>query len=146
MKTFTSVCLTLLAVSAVCAEAEKGGKVDPAKLAGKWKIVSGVRMGEKVPKERLSGSVEITKDTITLEDETGKFVIPYKVMAKTSPAGIDMQIKSGPAGVGTRAKGIVALEKGKLRLCYIPGGEKRPKKFESTKANGAFLFVLERAK
>jgi uncharacterized protein (TIGR03067 family) len=58
-----------------------------------------------------------------------------------------MEIKDGPGKEG-KAKGIIALDNGELKLCYVPDGENtgRPKKFESTEANKAFCFVLQRAK
>ena len=73
-----------------------------------------------------------------------KFVIAFKIDAKQTPAAIDMDIKSGPVNEG-KAQGIIALEGEELKLCYTAEG-KRPARFESTKDNNAFYFVLKRAK
>jgi uncharacterized protein (TIGR03067 family) len=142
--------VALFAVAAVGGE-EKKPALDPAKLAGDWSYVSGVRGGEKVAKEHLASKVVFTKDTVIVPGPSPdeKFVMSYKIDTKASPATIDMEIKEGPAK-GGKAEGIIALEGGELKLCYVPQlGEtkpKRPTKFESTKENMAFYFVLKAAK
>ena len=60
-----------------------------------------------------------------------------------------MEGKEGPAA-GTKAEGIVALDGDTLKLAYttnIPEFDgKRPEKFESTKDNKAFYFVMTKEK
>ena len=73
-----------------------------------------------------------------------KFVMAYKLDTKANPVTIDMEIKEGPVPEG-KAKGIIAIEGEQLKLCYHPTGGDRPKKFEATKDNGAFYFVLKKA-
>jgi uncharacterized protein (TIGR03067 family) len=149
MKTLASLTLALLALSVAAAEEGKETKLDPAKLVGEWKYVSGVRGGDKVEKDRLVGKVVITKDTFTIPGgPDAKFVIAYKIDNKTSPAKIDFDIKSGPVAEG-KSIGIIAFDGDKLKVCYVPVMDKdakRPAKFESTKDNQAFYFVLERVK
>lgn len=149
MKFLTPLALALALVGLTVAD-DKKAALDPQKIVGDWSYVSGAKMGDKIDKERLVGTVVITKDAINLPAENNqKFVMPYTINTKTSPAEIDLEIKEGPVGVGGKAKGIIALEKDELKICYAPemGAEaKRPTKFESTKDNGAFLFVLKRAK
>jgi uncharacterized protein (TIGR03067 family) len=62
---------------------------------------------------------------------------------------IDMEGDEGPAK-GFKAEGIIALDGDTLKLAYstnIPGFDgKRPEKFESTKDNKAFLFLMKKAK
>jgi uncharacterized protein (TIGR03067 family) len=74
--------------------------------------------------------------------------MPYKVDATKSPAAIDFTIDEAPVqeAVGSKAKGIVALDGDTLKLCYNPMGGDRPTKFESTADNKNHLIVLKRAK
>jgi uncharacterized protein (TIGR03067 family) len=133
----------LLFAAPVLAEDEK---FDGGKMIGDWSYTSGKRAGETIDKDRLMGTVSITKETITMPagpDE--KFVIAYKLDASKNPVTIDLDIKSGPVGEG-KAVGIIRFDGEKLVLCYDPTGAKRPEKFESTEANGAFMFTLARNK
>ncbi len=141
----------LVAAAAVAEDAKKdkaGAGLDPAKLVGTWTYESGTRSGEKVDKEKMADKVVITKDTFTLGTGDMKFVIGYKIDTKKSPATIDMDIKDGPVKEG-KAQGIIALKGDELKICYVAlmGDDvKRPEKFESTKDNKAFYFVLKREK
>lgn len=141
--------IVLSAIVLIAADdGKKDGKFDAGKLVGDWNYVSGTKSGETVDKNRLQGKVTFTKDTITLPaDENQKFVMAYKIDSKVSPATIDMEIKDGPVKEG-KAEGIIAVEGDELKLCYVPtfAGGKRPTKFESTKDNSAFFFVLKKAK
>jgi len=147
MKTLGSLCLVLFAVSLAAADDadKKGSAFDPAKLVGTWKYVEGTKAGEKVEMDRLAGKVTFTKDTVTLPGgPDATFVMAYKIDAKKSPATIDLDIKDGPVKEG-KAEGIIQVAGDELKICYVPVGVgKRPTKFESTKDNGAFLFVLKR--
>jgi uncharacterized protein (TIGR03067 family) len=131
--------------------AQKGDGFDPGKIVGEWTYVSGVRAGEMVPKDHLGGKVTFTKDAITVPaGPDAKFLMAYKVDPKAKPAAIDMDIKDGPVKEG-KALGIIAIEGDEMKLCYVnvpkdKADTKRPTKFESTKENEAFLFVLKRAK
>jgi uncharacterized protein (TIGR03067 family) len=146
MKTLATLCVALALVA--LAAADDKAKLDPGKLVGDWTYVSGVRGGEKVDKERLAGKVTVTKDTFTLPaGPQDKFVMTYRVDAKAVPAKIDLDIKSGPVNEG-KAEGIIAVDGDEMKICYVVAGlgGKRPEKFESTKENGAFYFVLKRAR
>ena len=149
MQRLIAVGIGLLVVPLLLAdEAKKDAKFDESKLLGDWTYVSGKKMGEDVEKDHLQGKVTFAKDTITLPGGPDqKFVMAYKIDAKSSPAKIDLEIKDGPVKEG-KAQGIISLDGDELKLCYIPnfGDAKRPSKFESTKDNGAFLFVLKKAK
>lgn len=147
MKPLVSLLVLFLAVAVTAADdaPKKDAGFDAAKLVGDWTYVSGTRAGEKVPKEHLAGKVTITKDTMTLPaGPDKKILLAYKVNAKTSPVNLDMEIKEGP-GKGGKADGIVELKGDNLKICYAGPG-KRPTKFESTKENEAFYFVLKRSK
>lgn len=120
---------------------KKPEKLDPAKLLGKWKIVEGMKAGEKA---EVKGVAEISKDKISFVDGEMKFVFGFKIDLEKTPAAIDMEILEPEALKGSKAPGIIKLEGGKLTIAYHPSMGKRPEKFESTKENGAFLFVHEK--
>jgi uncharacterized protein (TIGR03067 family) len=146
-KVLASLAVALfVALPALSEEKDKKAGFDPAKMVGAWAITSGERGGDKVDKERLMAKITITKDTITIPaGPDQKFVIAYKVDNKANPAKIDMEIKDGP-GTGGKAIGILSWEGDGFKLCYVQQEDdnaKRPEKFESTKANNAFLFVLK---
>jgi uncharacterized protein (TIGR03067 family) len=138
------VCVSVLAAQDKAKAIPKSAEFDPARILGDWTYESGVRAGEKIDKERLAGTVKITKDKLTLPSGTEKdFVMAYKLDKKANPVTIDMEIKDGPVQEG-KAKGILMMEGDRLKICYHPMGGDRPKKFESTKDNGAFFFVLKK--
>jgi uncharacterized protein (TIGR03067 family) len=147
VKTLTGLVVAVLVAAPVLAEDAKvkESAFDAAKLLGDWKITAGHRGGEKSDPDRLKPKIKITKDVITVGEGDMKFVIAYKIDAKTSPAAIDMEIKEGPV-TDIKAVGIVALDGDGFKLCYVQkeaDDTKRPTKFESTKENNAFLFVLK---
>jgi uncharacterized protein (TIGR03067 family) len=148
MRTLGTLGLALLLAAAAPAEDKKADKLDAKALEGTWTYVSGMKSGEKSAEDALKGTVTVTKDTFTLQSPMAKFVIAYKLDAEKSPATIDMEIKESPFGAGAKAEGIIAVKGDEVRICYVTAdsGGKRPTKFESTKDNSAFLFVLKREK
>jgi uncharacterized protein (TIGR03067 family) len=127
------------------AAAEDKEKLDPAKLVGTWTYVSGEKEGKKIPADNLKqGTVEITKENITLKAPDGKFVIKYQLDSAKSPAQINMEITEGPQGVGSKAEGIVALDGEQLKLCYPAMGGAVPKDFATKEGSGLHLFVLKK--
>jgi uncharacterized protein (TIGR03067 family) len=132
----------LVAASAAAQDEKKPAKLDAAKLAGTWKLAEGMSAGVKSDAERLKGTATFAQDKITLKDDDMTFVIGYKLDSTATPVAIDMEILEPDFLKGSKGKGIIKLEAGKLTLCYDPKGEERPKKFESTKENGAHLFVM----
>jgi uncharacterized protein (TIGR03067 family) len=127
-------------------EASKKSAWDVDKLLGDWEYVSGVRLGEDVPEERLVGVVTISKENFKVPGgPEGDFVMSYKIDTSKSPATIDLTIESGPGPEGN-ARGLIKLEGDKLWLCYEPDGGDRPERMESTAKNGAFFFELKRKK
>jgi uncharacterized protein (TIGR03067 family) len=141
---FGLVGLALLLGSAVAQEKDK---LDPAKLVGTWTYVSGEKDGKKIPAANLEkGTVKITKENITLESPEGNFVIKYKLEAAKTPADISMEITEGPQGVGAKSQGIVALNKGELKICYAAMDGGAPKEFATKEGSGLHLFVLKKKK
>jgi uncharacterized protein (TIGR03067 family) len=129
------------------AAAQDKGKLDPAKLIGTWTYVAGEKDGKKIPAADLAkGIVKISKENITLESPDGKYVMKYSLDTAKSPAAIDLEITEGPQGQGSKANGIVALDKGQLKLCYPAMGGVAPKDFATKEGSGLHLFVLKRKK
>jgi len=137
------VCLLILAQPLGAGDGNKS--LDPAKLVGTWKYVSGEKAGEKVDLDRIKGqTVTITKDTWTLQgDDT--FVMKYTVDASKKPAAIKLEMTESPFGAGAKAVGIIEVSGDDLKICYSPMGEEPPKTF-ATKDTKAHLFVLKRGK
>ena len=136
--------LATLVMSTVAAQDKKPEKLDPAKLIGKWTLTGGMKAGEKY-EDTKKGTNEITKEKITLANADATFVFGYKVDAEKTPAEVDFEILEPNDLKGTKAKGIIKFEDGKLTICYHPMGGDRPAKFESTKDNGNFLFSYKKA-
>jgi uncharacterized protein (TIGR03067 family) len=139
--------LIALAFLATLAAAEEKAKLDPAGLVGTWTYVSGESDGKKVPAENLQkGTVEISKENITLKSDDGKFVIKYELDPSKSPCRIKMEITEGPQGQGSKAEGIIALKGDELKLCYPPMGGDVPQEFSAKEGSHLHLFVLKRKK
>ena len=127
------------------AKPEKAAKFDAAKLIGDWKLSEGTKAGEKSGPDLGKDVVTITKDKISLKAGGMDFEFNYKVDDSKDPAAIDMEITLPEGLKGSKAPGIVKVEGDKFTLCYSPMSGTRPTKFESTKDNGAFLFVHTKA-
>ncbi len=119
---------------------------DAAVLKGEWVLVSGVKAGEELGEDHLSGSIKFDADTVTIPAGEESFVMGYKIDPSATPAIIDMKILSGPAPEGSPAFGIIKKQDENVVICYNAMGEDRPEKFESTEENGFFLFTLKPAK
>jgi uncharacterized protein (TIGR03067 family) len=74
------------------------------------------------------------------------FEFSYKLDTDAVPATIDMEVTKPEPLKGGKAVGIIAFEKDELKLCYHPEAKERPKKFESTKDNGFYMFVMKKDK
>jgi len=120
------------------------GKLDPAKLIGTWTYVSGEEDGKKKTADDLKGgTVEITKETITLKSADATYVIKYTLDTKKTPAHISLEITKGPQGEGSKAEGIIELKGDELKLCYPPMGGDAPKEFSAKEGSKLHLFVLK---
>lgn len=123
-----ALALTLCATGA--AQDKKDGKLDPAKLVGKWKYVSGEKEGAKSAVEKFKDDeITITKDTITLKGKE-KFVFKYELDTGKTPAVIKLTMTESPFGGGATAKGIIELKGDDLKLCYAHEGD-APKEFKT---------------
>jgi uncharacterized protein (TIGR03067 family) len=126
--------------------AGENAKLDPARITGTWVYVSGVKDGNKLAADNLKGTVEITKNTITLQGDQGKFVLKYTLDTAKNPCRISMEITEGPQGQGSKAEGIIGLKKDQLILCYHPMGGEAPKDFAAKEGSGHHLFILGKKK
>ncbi len=145
MRIAGSLAVLFLFGAAIPAEEKKAEKFDAAKMVGEWKITEGMKMGEKVEAKAMEGKVTIDKDAITIKSADGMvYVMGYKIDDKTTPAGIDMVGKEGPAK-DVKAIGIIALDGDTLKLCYGLG-DARPKDFKSTKEGGTLSFAMKKEK
>jgi uncharacterized protein (TIGR03067 family) len=136
-----------LSASAAADKDKDDGKLDPAKLVGTWTYVSGEVDGKKKSADDLkSGTVEFTKDMITLKSPDGTFEIKYTVDTKKTPAHVAMEITKGPQGVGAKAEGIIELKGDELKICYPAMGGEAPKEFSAKEGSKLHLFVLKKKK
>ena len=111
-------------------------------LLGDWMAKSGSQAGKKMAKERLP-VMKVTSKTMTIGEGDQSFVFEYEVDKEESPMEIDLTIKKGPIGQGSKAKGIIKFDRRSIKLCYHPTDSERPKKFEATEENKfhSFSFV-----
>lgn len=123
---------------------KKMEKIDPAKLVGSYKLVSGMKAGEKMTAEAEQSPIVFTKDKITMKSKDMAFAFSYKVDEDKTPATIEMTITEPKELKDKKATGILKMEAGKLVLCYHPKGENTPKVFKSTKENEYHLFELKK--
>jgi uncharacterized protein (TIGR03067 family) len=138
--------VTALVLLLAPAAADEQGKLDPAKLVGTWTYVSGERDGKKVPDDHLKATVDITKQTITLNSPDGKYVIKYELDPSKKPCRIAMEITEGPQGQRAKSDGIIELKGDRLKICYPPMGGDTPTEFTAKEGSGLHLFVLKRKK
>jgi uncharacterized protein (TIGR03067 family) len=140
-------CIGVLGLLLGSAAGQDKGKLDAAMLIGTWTYVSGEKDGKKIPAKNLEkGVVKISKEVITLETPEGDYVIKYKLDQEKTPVGIHLEITKGPQGVGSKGEGIIALDKGELKLCYPAMGGASPKDFATKEGSGLHLFVLKAKK
>ena len=89
----------------------------------------------------------LAKDKISYKAGDMAFVFGFKADHAKDPIAVDLEILEPEGLKGAKALGIVKLDGEKLTLCYNPAmGGARPTKFESTKDNGFYMFVHEKAK
>jgi uncharacterized protein (TIGR03067 family) len=136
-----------LALVGVVGADEKPAKLDPEKLLGKYVDLEGMKAGEKAESARLEGQfVTITKDIIQIEGDKPEqlFKFAYKLNTDKNPVEIDMEIQYPEDLKGNKANGIISLEGNILKLCYHKDNKDRPKKFETTKDDEYFLWIMKK--
>jgi apolipoprotein D and lipocalin family protein len=115
-------------------------------LVGTWNYVRGEKNGEMLDENHFQGqSIEITEKDMTLKSDQLQFVMAYDLLENTNPQAVKLTITESPFGAGQSSEGIIALEDGKLKLCYPPTGGQRPKTFDGSAGSSQHYFILKRA-
>jgi len=146
----TAIGMTLAVIVAASSWAHAADDKLADKLPGTYTYVSGVKAGEEVSKDSLSGKVRITKDNIALISEGGdeEFLIAYKIEgeeAGRAKIALEITKASIAEAAGSKAKGLAKLDGDTLTIAYDYGeGAKTPADFD---AKGAMQhrFVLKRS-
>jgi uncharacterized protein (TIGR03067 family) len=127
---------------------EKDDK-DGVKLSGKYTLVGGKKNDKAIDEDAKKGEYDFGPDKITIKGNGVTFVMGYKLVSKTNPADIDMEILDGPEGTkGSKAAGIVEVKGDTIKLAYSMDKDKddklkRPKTFDGKEG---FMFEFKKAK
>jgi uncharacterized protein (TIGR03067 family) len=138
---FLGAAVLVLYALAVTAQDRPGEKDDAAKLEGTYTIISGEEGGEKIPEERIKGSiVRFTKDRITGTDPDKKefFAATYTLDTNRTPWRIKMRSTTPKEAETT---GLIKKEDEKVTIIYaLPGG---PEPTEFKTREGQQMFELK---
>lgn len=122
--------------------AEDAPPKESKELSGAWLVASAQEAGQDRPQAKgLRFVVQGAQFTAGAWMQ-GTFTVDT---AKT-PKTIDFKVASGLLHAGKTLEGIYELNGDTIRICYAEGTGKRPQQFSSTRDNGAFLLVCNRAK
>ena len=125
----------------------KSTKIDPDKLVGTYKVVAGLKAGEKISDDSKDAPIVFAKDKITVKNSAGTFVFSYKLDTDKEPNTVEL-VGVEPEFVKDKAvKGIMKYEGGKVYLAYgDPTDDKagRPTDFKSTAENKVFSFEMKK--
>src|SRR5579871_3619417 len=125
---------------------EDSAKKDLERIQGTWKIVKLEANGEQAPAEIVAKLKLVFKDnklTFT-PGEPGFTNYTIKLDPSTKPASFDMTHADGK-NKGKTQKGIYALERDNLKICFGDTDE-RPKEFTAKAKSKQALYVLKRDK
>ena len=124
---------------------DPASKKDLDGLQGSWKLVSAMRDGEALPKDKAK------KTTIVIKDDT--FLFPDLAEYATSKEGtikLDATTKPKQMDATSTEKevmlGIYELERDSYKVCFAPAGKPRPTDFSSSPGSGYILQSWERQK
>ena len=120
-------------------------KKDLDGLQGSWKLVSAMRDGQALPKDKVK------KTTIVIKDDT--FLFPDSAEYATSKEGtikLDATAKPKQMDATSTEKevmlGIYELDGDRYKVCFAPTGKPRPSEFASKPGSGNLLQVWKRKK
>jgi len=120
-------------------------KKDLDGLQGNWKLVSAMRDGEELPKDKVK------KTTIIIKDDT--FLFPDSAEYATSKEGtikLDATTKPKQMDATSTEKevmlGIYELDGDRYKVCFAATGKPRPSEFASKPGSGNLLQVWKRKK
>jgi len=124
---------------------DPASKKDLDGLQGSWKLVSSMRDGKALPKDKVK------KTTIVIKDDT--FVFPDSAEYATSKEGtikLDATTKPKQMDATSTDKevmlGIYELDGDRYKVCFAPTGKPRPSEFASKPGSGNLLQVWKRKK
>ena len=119
----------------------------PDDLQGTYRIISGERGDQPVPRDHLDGVVKITGETMTLHDKDHNevYVIRYGILPAKEASRISMTVtkSSRPDAVNTKAHGLIKLQGQRITLIYDLKSADYPSDFDP-RNNDQHRFVLER--
>src|SRR5204863_9255711 len=140
-----------LIVAAIGVSLATDNSVDPASkkdldgLQGTWKLVSAIRDGEALPKDKVK------QTTIVIKDDT--FVFPDLAEYATSKQGTTkLDARKTPRQMDATSTekevmlGIYELDGDHYKVCFAPTGKPRPSEFASKPGTGNLLQVWKRKK
>lgn len=128
--------LTLVAAGLLVGADEK----DP--LVGTWTVVSVTHGGQDDPKAKDS-TATFKDGKVSIKEKEGEgHGGAYKVDTSKKPATIDIVPDDGPQK-GKTMKGIFAIEKGELKICFAMG-DTRPTALSSKAGEETVLIVFKK--
>jgi uncharacterized protein (TIGR03067 family) len=118
---------------------------DPQKqMQGVWGATKAkIGQAHATPKQLEMIEIIVEENKLIL-DEVGKKYEVYFTFNSANPNAIDFYKDSGKKD--KIWEGIFEIEGKKLKLCWAPAGQERPKKFGSTKGNEDRDFYFEKKK
>jgi uncharacterized protein (TIGR03067 family) len=141
----------LLIIAAIGVSLAADNPQDPASkkdldgLQGTWKLISAMRDGEALPKDKVK------KTTIVIKDDT--FLFPDLAEYATSKEGtikLDATKKPKQMDATSTEKevmlGIYELDGDRYKVCFAPTGKPRPSEFACKPGSGNLLQVWKRKK
>jgi uncharacterized protein (TIGR03067 family) len=131
-----------LALPGAAADDKKDVPKELAPFQGTWKVVKAELNGKVVDGAKLQFTFNGKKvEYVQGEKETGAG--SFAIDAAKTPAQIDLF-----SDKGAKSPGIYKFEDdgAKLVICFVKGGEKRPKAFDSTDLPEAVMLTLEKVK
>jgi uncharacterized protein (TIGR03067 family) len=123
-------------------------KKDLDGLQGTWRLVSAMRDGEALPKDKVKKTTIVIKED-HYQDDT--FLFPELAEYATSKEGtikLDATKKPKQMDATSTAKevmlGIYELDGDRYKVCFAPTGKPRPSEFASKLGSGNLLQVWKR--
>ena len=141
--------VTLTAASARSAddEPELPAQRELKRLEGKWKLVTMVSHGTRLPEERLRHLYVEIRGDLLMQWSEGEGKPRSTVRIKLDPAAMPQAIDIlGQVDGKVLSKGIYTVEDGRLKVCHAPPVDVRPKAFASEANSRTTLLVHERVK
>jgi uncharacterized protein (TIGR03067 family) len=141
--------LIVAGCSLIAADAKDGEvKKELRKLQGTWVLIAGEMDGMRIPAKHVKKS-RITWNgkevTLTTPHQSKT---PFKGTVTVDPRKKEMtRVRASGPGAGKTMHAIYEfLSDDQYRVCFPPGGKKRPTKYATKPGSGQFLHVWNRQK